>query len=272
VIKILVIKTNVELNMRADNFIVDKGDERFCKLLHALHLLLWKKKPLDALKLKSASDCFSKKTKEYFYLTCTTRSNTFELTSDRLCNTSLKSYEWIEDVQNSRGHLSNGDKDELPISWTIGNYIVFPKGTTTEDGFNQARGKCDKICDRFDLSLECIRLWYKKERDQQSNPLVQAINRSEKFFDLFGDFKGYVQFFLLDDLVDEEYNKVKFFLPFGGFDEANPNYKSPLSKDENQYHQYRDNVESFILARNKRIDEIDEYNPDDSLCPAGQKS
>jgi hypothetical protein len=37
------------------------------------------------------------------------------------------------------------------------------------------------------------------------------------FFDLFGDFRGYVDFFLLQDLVTDDYGAVRFLLPFADF-------------------------------------------------------
>ena len=68
------------------------------------------------------------------------------------------------------------------------------------------------ISDRFDLTLECIRRHY---LDQES-PLAATLSRYADFFALFGDFRGYVSFFLLDDLVTEDLS-VKFFMPFDDF-------------------------------------------------------
>ena len=44
-----------------------------------------------------------------------------------------------------------------------------------------------------------------------------------QFFQLFETFKGYVEFFLLNDLVDERGN-VKFYLPFDEF-QSPPQFK-----------------------------------------------
>lgn len=76
----------------------------------------------------------------------------------------------------------------------IASYIVFPKNKI--DGkhtINQARGVNRFIDDRFDLTLECIRRFY----SGGESPLYKTLLRYRDFFDLFGDFPGYVDFFLL---------------------------------------------------------------------------
>ena len=73
-------------------------------------------------------------------------------------------------------------------------------------GFNRS------IADRFDLTLECIRRHYV----DQASPLASTLSRYADFFALFGDFRGYVSFFLLDDLVTDDCS-VKFFMPFDDF-------------------------------------------------------
>lgn len=127
---------------------------------------------------------------------------------------------------------------------TIGSYIIYPNNRI--DGkhtINQARGVNSLIDDRFDLTLECIRRFYVGER----SPLYDTLLRYENFFALFVDFIGYIHFFLLEDLIDEN-NKVKFYLPFDGF-------KTPPSfSDVSQYLLYKTKVVDFIKARNKRIE------------------
>lgn len=126
---------------------------------------------------------------------------------------------------------------------TIGAYIVFPNNRI--DGkhtINQARGVNSLIDDRFDLTLECIRLFYLG----QENPLYSSLLRYKKFFDLFDDFMGYIHFFLLDDLIDENSN-IKFYLLFNGFK------NSPTFSDISQYLLYKKGVINFINSRNKRI-------------------
>ena len=77
-------------------------------------------------------------------------------------------------------------------TYTIGGSIIFPMHRWS---MNQARGCSVKICDRWDLTLECIRRFYAGE----STPLDKALEKDKGFFNMFRDFKGYVDFFLLQD-------------------------------------------------------------------------
>jgi hypothetical protein len=127
---------------------------------------------------------------------------------------------------------------------TIGAYIVFPNNRI--DGkhtINQARGVNSLIDDRFDLTLECIRLFYLGK----DNPLYSTLLRYKNFFDLFGDFMGYIHFFLLDDLIDEN-NNIKFYLTFDDFKTR------PTFSDVSQYLSYKKRVINFIKSRNNRIE------------------
>lgn len=98
------------------------------------------------------------------------------------------------------------------------------------------------ICDRFDLTLECIRRFYV----QGHSPLYDALIRYKDFFDLFIDFSGYVDFFMLQDFVDGK-AQVKFSLPFDNF------IRTPLPQTANEYNQYRTHTVALINSRNKRI-------------------
>ena len=84
----------------------------------------------------------------------------------------------------------------LHRSYTIGGEMIFPKHTNS---INQTRGTNPQICDRFDLTLECIRRYYRGE----DSPLFSVLSTDKNFFDLFIDFKGFVDFFMLQDLVSE---------------------------------------------------------------------
>ena len=108
---------------------------------------------------------------------------------------------------------------------------------------NGARGINHKIQDRFDLTLECIRSFYLKEK----SPLSDTLERYSQFFNLFDNFKGYLDFFLLQDLVEENYLAIKFWHPFNGFD------YSPLPNNIEEYQAYKINVIDFLTARNQRV-------------------
>ena len=126
---------------------------------------------------------------------------------------------------------------------TIGATIIFPsnriEGKTT---INAARGFSRRIADRFDLTLECIRRHYQGG----SSPLEVVLHRYETFFKLFVDFSGYVDFFLLQDLVTDR-GDVLFFTDFHDFQVDG----TPRSVAE--YLTFRERSLSFIEARNSRI-------------------
>ena len=78
----------------------------------------------------------------------------------------------------------------------ISGEIIFPcyrvAGTQT---INQARGCNQRIRDRIDLTMECIRRYYLGE----TSPLYKCLSGYKSFFDLFVDFKGYTDFFFMQD-------------------------------------------------------------------------
>lgn len=130
------------------------------------------------------------------------------------------------------------------IGYTIGGMMVFPGNRV--DGkmtINGARGFHGSIRDRFDLTLECIRRHYLGE----PSPLSETLARYADFFGLFGDFAGYVDFFHLQDLVNEGTPTVKFSMPFENFT------ASPLPGTLDAYSEYRERAMEFIESRNRRI-------------------
>lgn len=137
-------------------------------------------------------------------------------------------------------------KEYNSLDYTIGTSVIFP--TRDDSGsskwtINQARGCNRKIMDRFDYTLECIRLFY----ENKNNPLEGCLDRYSNFFSLFIDFKGYVKFFFLDDLVSSDYKKV---ISFTGVIDFN----NPIPNNINEYDNYLKNVIDFIKKRNKRIE------------------
>jgi hypothetical protein len=131
------------------------------------------------------------------------------------------------------------------IGYTIGGMMVFP--AVRIDGkqtINGARGFNRKIADRFDLTIECIRRHYRG----LPSPLGETLGRYRDFFALFQSFNGYVEFFLLQDLVTDDYSAVRFCMPFDDF-------KTPsVPKDLDTYVNYRRRSIEFIEARNCRIE------------------
>ncbi len=128
---------------------------------------------------------------------------------------------------------------------TIGAYLIFPNNQIDrKHTINQARGILRLIDDRFDLTLECIRRYYINE----PSPLTETLRRYASFFELFESFECYTEFFLLNDLVDQQGN-IRFYLPFDDF-------QTPSEfRGVEDYFIYRDRVVEFINARNRRIEE-----------------
>ena len=67
------------------------------------------------------------------------------------------------------------------------------------------------------------------------------------FFKLFDDFRGYVDFFLFQDLVQPNYSSINYFLPSNNFN------NSPIPNDIHEYKVYRENMIKFINKRSERI-------------------
>lgn len=202
--------------------------------LRKYHKLLWSK-PLPNGNILELRD-----NKKGAYLHHKSELGEFYLGSDAITH-SYKNHQrkkWITE------QVPNEVKELFDAGLTIGAYIIFPNNRI--DGkhtIHQARGINRLIDDRFDLTLECIRLFYLGEK----SPLYDTLSRYRKFFELFDDFGGYVRFFFLEDLIGEN-DSVKFYLPFDGFKTR------PSFSDVNQYLSYKEKVVDFIQARNKRIE------------------
>lgn len=130
------------------------------------------------------------------------------------------------------------------LGYTIGGMMLFPaQKVDRKMTINGARGFHPRIKDRFDYSVECIRRHY----INGESPLSATLARYADFFQIFRDFRGYVDFFLLQDLVSDDYSTVKFFSHFDDFK------SSPLPRSMAEYLDYRELAVNFIEARNQRI-------------------
>jgi hypothetical protein len=126
--------------------------------------------------------------------------------------------------------------------------MVFPHNPESRAwSLNQARGFTAKIADRMDLTLECIRKRYRGEAGV--NPLAGVLDRYDSYFKLFQSFDGYVEHFMLQDLVKPD-GSVRFFL------EAEDFLRPGMPQDIVEWRAFRDRSMSFIKARNKRIERL----------------
>ena len=105
--------------------------------------------------------------------------------------------------------------------------------------------------------MECIRRFYAGE----DSPLYKCLNGYKSFFDLFVDFKGYTDFFFMQDLVTDDYSAIRFLTWFDGF---SSNF--PLPKTVEEYNDYLRNVMTFSESRNKRIAEWSKISVNKDIC------
>jgi hypothetical protein len=208
-----------------------KDPDSFSPTLRKYHQLLWSKE-------LPTGPHFDLTMEPRAYLVHRSSSGVFFLASDAI-TTRLRKKAWnvIRDIP----------EDDLPeyLGYTPGSALVFPGNRIgRKPTINGARGLHPRIADRFDLNLECIRRHYLGE----PSPLADVLLRYAEFFALFGDFAGYVKFFLLDDLVEDDGQTIRFFHPFADF--STP----AVPKDRDEYLEYLRLSNAFISARNRRID------------------
>lgn len=204
--------------------------------LRRYHKLLWSK-PLPGGAIFDLREA-----KGGYYLRHSSDLGDFSLGSDAITH----SYKTHSNKKSITEEVPQQVQELFDLGSTIGGYIVFPNNQINRKfTLNQARGISRLIDDRFDLTLECIRRFYLR----QENPLDEVILRYASFFELFGSFDGYVQFFLLNDLMDGDGN-VKFYLPFDDFQSP------PKFRDKVDYLTYKRRVKAFIRSRNQRIEDF----------------
>jgi hypothetical protein len=201
--------------------------------LRSYHRILWSKSLPSAGELKLREDPKS-------YLVATTPFGDMRLTSDSITN-SMAGHKALHKIISK---VPDGLVAEVKsLGSTIGSRIVFP-GNQIDGGktINVLRGFNENIRDRFDLTLECIRRHYLLEQSF----LTTVLNRYGQFFSLFESFDGYVEFFLLQDLVNK--GKVKFLTDIDW-----PQSGGPYPKTLAEYEIYANRTIEFVVKRNRRI-------------------
>jgi hypothetical protein len=227
------IDIDIEYDFRIDAN--DRDVDKYSDTLRSYHKILWSK-------LLPNGNNFSLDTKKS-YLSCKIETQKYFLSSDSIVCTYFK---WKrEQIKNIIKQIPENEiNDFRNIAYTIGGYIIFPCNRINNlPTINQERGINKKIDDRFDITLECIRRYYNNE----TSPLGETLQRYKYYFDLFINFRGYCDFFLLQDLTSDNYSKIKYFLPFNDFEQH------PLPKTVEDYLKYKNNSIEFNKNRNKRI-------------------
>jgi hypothetical protein len=221
---------DIDFDFRQDSKCGDPDTDS--RKLYEAHKLLWSKELPNGktFVLDIKSDRYGR-----FLITNNLCMN---LSSDRMCP-------HFDGKYNNKfgGWLSDLEREELKQKVrTIAGHIVFPAHNKNGFTINQARGVSRIICDRFDLTLECIKRFYRN----QESPLSRTLGNYKDFFDLFVDFKSYVDFFHLQDFIDE-HEHIQFSLPFDNFK------RPPLPQTIEEYRQYKEHTLNLMSKRNQRI-------------------
>ena len=183
-----------------------KDPDALSPTLRRYHRLLWSK-PLPSGVPFALSD-----TSPGDYLHHRSELGEFFLASDAVVPSFTREVKLSEII----AQVPQAQHDEFNrIGYTIGGMMIWPgRRVDRKMTINGRRGFHPRIKDRFDLTVECIRRHYRGE----PSPLDETLDRYADFFALFGDFRGFTDFFLLQDLVTEDRTAVRCFLPFEGFD------------------------------------------------------
>jgi len=228
-------KIDINFDFRND-VTKNKDPDVFSQKLQQYHKTLWSKN-LPSGKLFDLTDTITGK-----YLFHQSSLGEFSLSSDNISH----SYIHVKRFKSITSQLNDKQQEEiLRLFSTVGAYIIFPSNKIDNKiTINGARGFYRSIIDRFDLTLECIRRYYLSEE----SPLSDVFHRYQSFFSLFKNFKGYVDFFLLQDLVNSDYQQVNFFYKF---DQNFPSDPFPDSFDE--YLIFIQKMKDFVTNRSLRM-------------------
>lgn len=239
----------IDVKHRFDIGLIEKGldPDKYSFELKQYHQILWSKK-LPCGKMMSLSINKSKNRLEFDDLSFNPDSITHSFKNTKRKYRGVRECDIVESYKNSDPEVKRLLDDYQEIDYVIGASLIFPlKGDDGKTGYtiNQARGMSYSIHDRIDYTLQCIKMYYQNS-DDITNPLYKSLKRYRYFFfELFKDFNGYVDFFFLNDLLDEDGN-VKSFSDVIDFD-------NPFPYPIEEYKKYIDNVIKFVNARSERI-------------------
>jgi len=211
-----------------------KDPDTFSPTLNAYHRALWSKSLPngEVMDLQSKGAPFVLSWKDFYFTSDTIIVEMRSLKNQKIID---QAREKVEDFEELYKHL-------LRRSYSIGSMIIFPVHVNS---MNQRRGMNILIADRWDLTLECIRRHYAGEE----SPLTKVIEQDRAFYDLFVDFKGYVDFFFLQDCVSEDYSSVNIWMGDASF------IKSGLPETVEDYFNFLLKEHIFLDKRNLRIQE-----------------
>ncbi len=215
------------------------------KILAEAHAFLWSGKTGNMQNPSIKIDLIILEDKDGFYLK--DKNSCIAFSSDTLVN----GYRWVRTKKNvidpliEKYGLNEYRKMQerfIRIAYTMGGMIIFPRKAS----INCARGRV--VSDRVDLTIECIRRYFFKEKSLLSD----VLEKNNDFFSLFGSgvdgFKAYIDFFFLNDIVSKDYTAVDVFIGKNDFSNS-PAF--PQSMEE--WLVWKEKSSAFIKARNNRI-------------------
>ena len=230
-------KIDTTFNFQAAMGSPDKDADRYSQILQDYHHFLWSKT------LPNGELFNLEKLNNACLLLYTSPSGELVLSSDR----AVATFSTWKRLQHIIEQIPRYELEQfIDTTETIGGIIIWPSqkidGKSTING---ERGFNRKICDRLDLTVECIKRYYQGE----DSPLYETLKRYSLFFDLFKDFKGYVDFFLLQDFVSSDYSSIIIAPPFDNYQSSTV----PSTVDE--YIAYMNKTTELIKARDLLIAE-----------------
>ena len=223
---------DITFDFRSDS--KGRDPDTYSPTLNAYHRALWSKELPngEVMKLQSKGAPYVLTWKDFYF---TSDTIIVEMRHSKNKKIIDQVYERVENFEEYYQHL-------LYRSYTIGSMVIFP---VHDNSMNQRRGTNIRISDRWDLTLECIRRHYAGEE----SPLSKVIETDKSFYDLFVDFKGYVDFFFLQDCVSEDYSSVNIWMGDTSFK------KSGLPNTVEEYLNFLVKEHIFLDQRNRRIQE-----------------
>ena len=215
------------------------------KTLAEAHAFLWSGKTGNMQNQSTKIDLIILEDNNGFYLK--DKNSCIAFSSDTLVN----GYRWVRTKKNvidplvEKYGLNEYRKMQerfIRIAYTMGGMIIFPRKAS----INCARGRV--VSDRVELTIECIRRYFFKEK----SPLSDVLEKNNDFFLLFGSeidgFKAYIDFFFLNDIVSKDYTAVDVFIGKNDFSNS-----SAFPQNVEEWLVWKEKSSAFIKARNNRI-------------------
>ena len=223
---------DITFDFRSDS--KGRDPDTYSPTLNAYHRALWSKELPngEVMNLQSKGAPYVLTWKDFYF---TSDTIIVEMRHSKNKKIIDQAYERVENFEEYYQHL-------LYRSYTIGSMVIFP---VHDNSMNQRRGTNIRISDRWDLTLECIRRHYAGEE----SPLSKVIETDKSFYDLFVDFKGYVDFFFLQDCVSEDYSSVDIWMGDASFE------RSGLPDTVEEYLNFLVKEHIFLDQRNRTIQE-----------------